>query len=489
MNSNINTLAHEINDVVSKAHDAFKVFSRVNHLKRADFLRAIASEIETLGDNLIDTASAETNLTAARLIGERARTCNQLRLFANYLEKGEFLRISIDKGNPGRQPSPKPDIRKMMTGVGPVVVFGAGNFPLAFSTAGGDTASALAAGCTVVVKAHHGHPATSSLVAGAITRAAQESDMPDNTFQHIENTSYLAGELLVKHPFTKAVGFTGSRQGGMALHRYASERAEPIPVFAEMGSINPTFIFPDILQNQTEQLAAKYAASITLGCGQFCTKPGVIFGVDSAPWEKFIKLLAENILRISTAPMLSENIRDNFIKGVSVREKIEKLESVSKSVSSGRSQSGYLHRCSLNIFESDGLLKEEVFGPYCLLVTCNHLNDYHKVLSMLPGQLTLSLAMSEEDLKTNAAAELFREAQAIAGRLICNDVPTGVEVCNSIIHGGPYPATTDSRFTSVGTDAIFRWLRPICYQNTPEKLLPEELRSDNPLSLPQKWLV
>lgn len=489
MNSNKDILTKEVNEVMSNAHKAFRDFSRVNHFKRADFLRAIASEIEALGDNLIETASAETNLTSARLAGERARTCNQLRLFANYLEKGEFLRISIDKGDPGRQPSPKPDIRKMMTGVGPVVVFGAGNFPLAFSTAGGDTASALAAGCTVVVKAHHGHPATSSLVARAITQAAQKTNMPDYTFQHIENTSYLAGELLVKHPSAKAVGFTGSQLGGMALHKYASERAEPIPVFAEMGSTNPVFIFPAILQNQTKQLAAKYAASITLGCGQFCTKPGVIFGIDSAPWEKFIKLLAENILRISAAPMLSKNIQDNFIKGVSYREKIEKLELVSESISADSSQSGYLHRCSLNIFESDGLLKEEVFGPYCLLVTCNHLNDYHKVLSMLPGQLTLSLAMNEEDLKTDAVGDLLREAQAVAGRLICNDVPTGVEVCESVIHGGPYPATTDSRFTSVGTDAIFRWLRPICYQNTPEELLPEELKSDNPLGLPQKWLI
>ena len=476
-----------IDDVMNNARSAFVFISKTNHLQRAKFLRNIALEIENIGDILLEIASSETNLPLPRLQGERVRTCNQLRMFASFIEKGDFLRVSIDHAQPDRTPLPKADIRRMVKGVGPVIVFGASNFPLAFSTAGGDTASALAAGCSVVVKSHPGHPKTSEMVANAIKKAVSESGMPLHTFQHIDDSSFRAGALLVKHSETKAVGFTGSHSGGMAIHRYASERSEPIPVFAEMGSINPVFLLPQMLMQNTDQLARKYAASITLGSGQFCTKPGVIFGINSPYWERFVEILKTYIDEMSEMAMLNTGIKNSFREKIKERDDCDMLTKLTGMIAHEDLQPGFLYHTDSESFFSNPLLKEEVFGPCALLVSCRDIADYKKMISILPGQLTVSFAVDEQDLKNSDIIELVEMAQQKAGRVICNDMPTGVEVCESIIHGGPYPATTDSRFTSVGTESIYRWLRPVCFQNFPENLLPDELKSSNPLNITQNY--
>lgn len=468
---------------LQQSQAAFVQYRKVSGSSKAFFLDTIAAEIEALGQPLIAKAMEETNLPEARLVGERGRTCNQLRQFAALAKEGSWVDARVDTALPDRAPLPKPDIRKMMIPLGPVVVFGASNFPLAYSTAGVDTASALAAGCSVVLKAHPAHPVTSEMVAEAIARAIDKTGMPKHLFQHVQDSSFEAGKALVQHPFTKAVGFTGSFSGGKALYDYATQRQEPIPVFAEMGSINPVIILPGALQARSEKVAEQYAASITQGVGQFCTNPGLMLSVQSPGLEKFKRELSERMTAIAPGTMLHPGIASNYTKN---RTKALAQKGVSLLAESTENQkenqaSATLATVSGNDFINNPQLVEEVFGPYSLLVTAKTIDELKVAIEKIPGQLTATIIGEEDDLK--AHADLIELVMERAGRVIINGVPTGVEVCPSMQHGGPFPATTDSRFTSVGTDAIKRFVRPVAFQNFPNVLLPAELKEENPLGI------
>jgi len=460
----------------------FQQYRRTDAKSRASFLETIAANIEILGDALIQQASAETNLPAPRLTGERARTTMQLRMFAQMLLEGNWVEASIDTAIPDKNP-PKPDLRKMLIPLGPVVVFGASNFPFAYSTAGGDTASALAAGCPVVVKAHPAHLQTSVMVADAIAKAAQSTGMPAHVFQHITDGSFDAGKQLVEHPATAAVGFTGSFGGGKALFDYAAARKTPIPVFSEMGSINPVVFLPDTILNNAEAVAKQYAGSITLGMGQFCTNPGLLIAMETEGLDRFVQSLSKEIEAVAPAKMLHTGIYKAYgqkmeaalaQKGVSILSRatakpadMEPLPTVAM--------------VEANVFLKDLLLHEEVFGPYSLLVKCKNITELQDVWRSLTGQLTTTLMGTEKDFA--AHADLLQLAESVAGRIVFNGVPTGVEVCPSMVHGGPFPACTDSRFTAVGINAVKRWVRPVCYQNCPQTLLPDALKDGNPLGI------
>lgn len=464
------------------AQEAFLSYRKTSGRDRAAFLRAIAMEIETLGDALIETASRESRLPAARITGERGRTTSQLRMFADLLDEGSWVDARIDTAKPGRTPAPKPDIRKMMFPLGPVVVFGASNFPLAFSTAGGDTASALAAGCPVIVKAHPTHPETSALVADAISRAVGTSGLPPATFQHAVGDIPLA-QSLVAHPLTRAVGFTGSHLAGNTLIDIAHRRQEPIPVFAEMGSVNPQVVLPSALESDITYVATTLAGSITLGVGQFCTNPGLVFVVDSPHTDEFVSSLSKSISESIPAPMLTDRIADQYNIKRSNQLRAKGVDVVATSPTATQSNLGTptVAHVSAHDFVDNPELSDEVFGPFSLLVICKDDKELMTAISSLRGQLTASLWASESDLSKQS--DLFNLLATRVGRLIINGAPTGVEVCPSMHHGGPYPATSDPRFTSVGTDAIKRFVRPIAFQNTPESMLPAELHDANPLAI------
>jgi 2,5-dioxopentanoate dehydrogenase len=471
-----------VNRTVNESQLSFLSYKNFDGKKKAKFLRAIAEEIEALGSELLQTAMQETNLTEARIINERGRTTGHCRMFADLVEEGSWVDARIDTSIPDRMPAPKPDIRKMSVPLGPVVVFGAANFPLAYSTAGGDTISALAAGCPAIVKAHPAHPKTSDLVASAIKKAIEKAGMPQGVFQHLHG-DFEIGQALVKHPLTKAVGFTGSLAGGKALFDLANQRAEPIPVFAEMSSINPVILLPETLHEQAEKTAAALAASITLGVGQFCTNPGLVIAIENNGLKSFIKYLSEAITNSAAGTMLHQGIADNYStksiqalaqKGISIEGKsateVNKGQGAPMVVSVAAAE-----------FLKNPLLSEEVFGPFSLIVKCKDLIELHNVVNHLHGQLTCSVFGSDNEiLKHQSMLNVLIEK---AGRLIMNGVPTGVEVCPSMQHGGPFPSTTDSRFTSVGTDAIKRFVRPVAFQNFPDALLPEELRNENSLKI------
>jgi NADP-dependent aldehyde dehydrogenase len=473
----------EIDEVVQKAQDAFLVFRHTSGKDKANFLRKIAEEIEAIGDELITTASRESNLPEARIIGERGRTTGQLRLFASLLEEGSWVEASIDTAQPDRQPAPKPDIRKMLIPLGVVAVFGASNFPLAFSTAGGDTASALASGCSVIVKAHPAHPQTSELVARAIWKALESANLPREIFGHIYGKSADVGKNLVLHHAVKAVAFTGSFHGGKALFDLANQRKTPIPVFAEMGSINPTFFLPTALKNKAENLANQFAGSITLGGGQFCTKPGVLIGIDNSDLDNFIKHLSYQITQSKPAPMLYEGIAYSYDyqRQILSAQNGVKLEATAESSAEKGQGIPTLTSVYAQEFLKNPTLHEEVFGAFALIVKCRHRGEMEQVAQSLSGQLTATLIGEKDELLTHR--ELIHVLKEIVGRVIINGVPTGVEVCYSMHHGGTFPATTDSRFTSVGVDAIKRFVRPICFQNFPLELLPDELQEGNPLNI------
>jgi len=479
------TLA-EVDAAVQEAHIAFLSFKNFSGKKRAEFLRSIADEIEALGDELVKTAMSETALPEGRIIGERGRTTGHCRMFADYIEEGSWVEARVDTAIPDRAPAPKPDIRKKLVALGPVVVFGAANFPLAYSTAGGDTASALAAGCPVIVKAHPAHSKTSELVAGAIKIAMAKTGMPKGVFQHLHGASFEVGQALVKHPHTKAVGFTGSLVGGKALFDLANKRDTPIPVFAEMSSINPVILLPDSLKKDFEKTAALLAGSITLGVGQFCTNPGLVLGVEGEGLEKFIVLLSAKIKTSLPAEMLHQGIAANYVKRMaeSLAQKGVKLEVQAEAESKvGDKNQGRPTVASVPAAEflKNPTLAEEVFGPFTLIIRCKEMNELNSVMNHLHGQLTSSIIGEESEIAkhTNLTNMLVEKA----GRLIVNGVPTGVEVCPAQNHGGPYPATTDSRFTAVGTDAIKRFARPVAFQNFPDALLPDELKESNPLNI------
>ncbi|HEU5165460.1 MAG TPA: aldehyde dehydrogenase (NADP(+)), partial [Chitinophagaceae bacterium] len=473
---------NEINEAMQQAWNAFHIYRKMSLKQRADFMRAIAIELEACSDELIQTAMQETNLPEARLRGERARTIFQLNSYADACERGEWLEARIDTAIPGKNP-PKPDIRKMLVPLGPVVVFGSSNFPFAYSTAGGDTACAFAAGCPVIIKAHPAHSQTSETVAIAILKAADKCNMPKGIFAHVHGVSFEVGKTLVMHPNTKAVGFTGSFIGGKQLFDWANQRKEPIPVFSEMGSINPVFLLPERLQDAAMDIAKSYAGSITLGVGQFCTNPGLIIGLESMHLDIFVAALKEEIRKTSPGEMLHPGIFKSYVENranVLAQEGVEMI-AVSEKEPIINQGAPTIASASGQAFLNNPVLHKEVFGPYSLIIRCKDMNEMVEVAKHLEGQLTSTLMATETDIKNND--ELVEAVKNICGRFILNGVPTGVEVCLSMHHGGPFPATTDSRFTSVGADGIKRFARPICFQNWPNDLLPDELKDENPLKI------
>ena len=473
---------NEIDVLMQQAWTAFHVYRKMSLKQRADFMRTIAIELEACGDELIQTAMRETNLPEARLRNERGRTIFQLNQYADACERGEWLEARIDTAIPDKN-LPKPDIRKMLVPLGPIIVFGSSNFPFAYSTAGGDTACAFAAGCPVIIKAHPAHPQTSEIVGSVILKAADKCKMPKGIFTHVYGASFEVGKSLVMHPLTKAVGFTGSFIGGKQLFDWASQRKEPIPVFSEMGSINPVFLLPEKLKTSSADIAKMYAGSITLGVGQFCTNPGLIIGIESDDLKSFIHDLGKAIQQIAPGPMLHSGIVKAYKekKGNALLQ--EDVRLVAESETSVNENEGLptIATASGQAFLNNPVLHQEVFGPYSIVIRCKDMNEMIEVAKHTEGQLTATLMASENDIKNND--ELIEAVKNICGRFILNGVPTGVEVCLSMHHGGPFPATTDSRFTSVGADGIKRFARPIAFQNWPNELLPDELKDENPLGI------
>jgi NADP-dependent aldehyde dehydrogenase len=472
----------EIDQVLNTAWQAFHQYRKYSLKDRARFMRTIAAELENAGDELIQTAMQETNLPEARLRGERARTMFQLTSYADACERGEWLEARIDTANPAKTP-PKPDIRKMLIPLGPVVVFGASNFPFAYSTAGGDTACALAAGCPVIVKAHPAHAQTSEMVAQAILKAAAKCNMPNGVFAHVHGASQEVGKALVTHPRTKAVGFTGSYLGGKALFDWANQRKEPIPVFSEMGSVNPVFLFPEKMKQSAVEVAKMYAGSITLGVGQFCTNPGLIFGIEGPELQQFIDTLGNEIKTVNPGTMLHPGIAKNYIENRNKALSQQQVQTIAESNTRPADNQGVptIASATGEAFLNNPVLHQEVFGPYSLVIRCKDRNELLEAVRHLEGQLTATLMATDNDIMNNE--ELVEAVKNICGRFIVNGVPTGVEVCLSMHHGGPFPATTDSRFTSVGADGIKRFARPIAYQNWSDSLLPDELKNGNPLNI------
>jgi 2,5-dioxopentanoate dehydrogenase len=464
---------------VDLAFTAFETFSQLPWTERAFFLREIATQIENTKDKILERYTLESGLPRSRGEVEMTRTLRQLLLFAEEVESGNWTAASIDVADLTSNP-PKPDLRKSSTGIGPVVVFGASNFPLAYSTAGGDTASALAAGCPVIVKAHPMHPGTSELVASAIIRAAQRTGMPEGVFSHLQDDGFEIGKFLVLHPKVKAVGFTGSVRGGRALFDLANSRVEPIPVFAEMGSVNPVIVLSGAQKTQGD-LAAKLVHSVSSGAGQFCTKPGLIF-LQRGEWtEQFLDEVEREILSKAGELMLGPGIFSRF-------ESARKRAISSNGELLGENEVSSINRpypsvlkVSSNEFLRNPDLHEEVFGPFSIIVQCDSIEDIRRCTELLGGQLTASVFCSDEE--TAMLSGLLQLLRTKVGRVIFNGVPTGVTVCPSMQHGGCYPSTTDSRFTAVGIDAMKRFLRPVTYQNLPEELLPEELKDANPLNV------
>ena len=470
----------EIDRAMVAAAQAFPQYRRSSAEQIAGFLESIALKIEALGDELINRAHEETALPAQRLTGERARTVNQLRMFAGVVREGSWVEASIDHAEPERKPVPKPDLRRMLVPLGPVAVFGASNFPLAYSVAGGDTASALAAGCPVVVKGHPAHPGTSELVARAISSAVEEARMPAGVFSLIQGASPSVSLAVVEHPATKAVGFTGSRQGGRTLMDLAAARPEPIPVYAEMGSVNPVFVLPGALGQRAEEFAEGLKQSVTLGVGQFCTSPGLVIGLGGETLERFLARAGELFSAAPPATMLHAGILKSYEQGVDRLERLGPLKASRPAATPDESRtqaSAYLFSTGAAVFLEHKELGEEVFGPATLVVACETIDRLRQVAESLEGSLTATIHGTPDDLREFSWLVSLLENKA--GRLVFNGFPTGVEVCASMQHGGPYPATTDARSSSVGAGAIKRFARPVCYQNFPREALPVELRDEN----------
>jgi 2,5-dioxopentanoate dehydrogenase len=455
----------EVNEAAEAAAGAFYPYSRSAPELRARFLRAIAQGIEGLSSTLIECAARETALAEARLIGERARTCAQLRMFADIAEANQWIDECIDAGDPARTPQPKPTIRSRFVPIGPVVVFGASNFPLAFSVAGGDTASALAVGCPVIVKAHSAHRDTSGLVGQVVSKAAAECGLPKGVFSLLFDVGYEVGVQLVKHPQIMAGAFTGSRSGGIALWRAAQARPQPIPFFAEMSSVNPVFVFPSALAAKASTIATGLHASITGSVGQLCTKPGLVFVVDNADTQAWLDGLAPLLSQSAPGIMLTSAIRAACQRLVDERATIEGVRSVAQAPTPpGSTHVGAaLMGVSLDTFVRTPSLQDEIFGPTSLIVHCSGPKDFLRCAQILEGQLTATVWAEPHELE--AQDEFLWTLEQRAGRLVFNGFPTGVEVGRATVHGGPFPATTDSRFTSVGTHAFARFIRPVAYQN------------------------
>ena len=477
--------AADIERTCALAAAAFDTYRETPLEARAKFLEKIADNILGLGDTLVERAMKETGLPRARIEGERGRTMGQLKLFASVVREGIWMEARHDPAMPDRKPMPRSDLRMRNVPLGPVVVFGASNFPLAFSVAGGDTASALAAGCPVIVKAHHAHPGTSELVGRAIQAAVKECGMPEGTFALLYGSGSKLGTALVADARIKAVGFTGSRGGGTALMKVAQSRAEPIPVYAEMSSINPVLVLPHAMAHRGEAIAKAFVGSLTLGAGQFCTNPGLVLGAEGKDLESFTGKVAENLAGVASQTMLTPGIHQAYSGGV---EKLAKNAAV-KTVARGQAPSGPYNgqaaffSTDAKSFVADHSLRDEVFGSSSVLVRCPDVAAMRGILESLEGQLTITLQMDHEDMAY--AKGLLPVLERKAGRLLVNGFPTGVEVAHAMVHGGPYPSTSDGRSTSVGSYAIYRFLRPVCYQDFPTELLPEALRDGNPLGVPR----
>jgi NADP-dependent aldehyde dehydrogenase len=476
--------AEDVDRATALASTAFADYSRWPAPKRAGLLRRIAELFESESAGIIGRAEQETALPSARLQGETARTCGQLRLFATLIEEGWWVDARIDHGDPARKPVPKPDVRSMLMPLGPVAVFSSSNFPFAFSVAGGDTASALAAGCPVIVKPHQGHLGTSEIVGTLIQQAAKEAGAPEGTFSLLYGPGRDVGVALVKHPRIKAVGFTGSRAGGRALMDAAAARPEPIPVYAEMGSINPVFMMPGALAESAEALATGLHASVTLGVGQFCTNPGLVFVPDSDSTDRFLSKLKDLFTSTPAGTMLTSSICAEYREGLAKFSNIKGVDSLCLThAPTGTNTTGSpaLFTANAECFLSNPLLLDEVFGPSTLVVRCAQMEQTLACARALDGQLTATLHVSPAEVTT--VEELVSILRNKAGRLVWNGFPTGVEVCHAMNHGGPFPATADGRSTSVGTRAIARFARALCFQNFPEAALPPELQETNPLGV------
>lgn len=470
----------EVNAAAQAAASAYPQYRSLSASRRAEFLDAIADELDALGDDFVALVCRETALPAARIQGERGRTSGQMRLFAKVLRRGDFYGARIDRALPERKPLPRPDLRQCRMGLGPVAVFGASNFPLAFSTAGGDTASALAAGCPVVFKAHSGHMVTAECVADAVIRAAEKTNMPKGVFNMIYGGG--VGEWLVKHPAIQAVGFTGSLRGGRALCDMAAARPQPIPVFAEMSSINPVVVMPDALKNRGDAIANELTASVVMGCGQFCTNPGLVIGVRSPEFDAFLEKLVGFMNEQPAQTMLNAGTLSSYGSGLEHLKGHTGISHLAGKAQQGNQAQPQLFKADARLLiEGDPLLQEEVFGPTTVVVEVADKAELMRALQGLHGQLTATLIAEPGDL--TEAADLVALLEQKAGRLLLNGYPTGVEVCDAMVHGGPYPATSDARGTSVGTLAIDRFLRPVCYQNFPDALLPDALKNANPLRI------
>lgn len=473
----------QVDTALKSAEEAFYIFKNTSVSVRAQFLRDCAEEIMNLGDDLVTRITEETGYPKPRGEGERARTCFQLRMFADFIESGDYYDARIDTAIPDRTP-PKPDIRFMNQAIGPVVVFGASNFPLAYSVAGGDTAAALAAGCPVLVKGHSSHPGTCELVAQAMAKAVKKNNLPAGTFSLIMGSGAEVGSKMVLAPAVKAVGFTGSFTGGMALVKLANDREEPIPVFAEMGSVNPIVFLPESLKRSAQTIASGYVASLTLGTGQFCVNPGLALAIDGPELTQFISELKTALAAIPAGVMLNKRICGSFGEGVEKYLAFDGIELIASGQEIADDQ-GFRAQASVmsatgDTFLANPHIHEEIFGPTALLVKCKNKQQLLEIVNQLKGQLTGTLHGTDDEL--SAHADLAEKLRLKVGRLVVNQFPTGVEVCPSMVHGGPFPAASDSRFTAVGTASIHRFLRPVCYQNFPEKLLPEVLHNKNSLN-------
>ena len=469
----------ELDRAAALAASAFPLFSAWEPARRAALLRGVADRLEALGDALGERVTAETGLPAARVVSERGRTCAQLRMFAELIDEGSWVDARIERAQPDRRPVPKPDLRSMQVPLGPVAVFCAGNFPLAYSVAGGDTASALAAGCPVIVMAHPGHPGTAELVAGAVVAAAQAAGAPEGVFSLLHGEGWSTGQALVRHPAVRAAGFTGSRAGGRALMDLAAARPDPIPFYAEMSSVNPVFLLPGAVAVRGPALAEGLHQSVTQGAGQFCTKPGLVFLCDQAESARWVSDLARRLGGTAPAPLLNPGIAANYAQR---RRALGELNGVAGVAVGGGAPDGIacagtpaLFRTTAAAFLAEPAMQAEVFGPCTLLVLCDDEAQMRECAASLEGQLTATVHAEPEEL-----GDWLDWLRPKAGRLIVNGFPTGVEVCHAMVHGGPFPATSDGRTTSVGPQAITRWTRAVCYQNCPGSALPPELRDDNP---------
>ncbi|GAB3480169.1 aldehyde dehydrogenase (NADP(+)) [Marinomonas epiphytica] len=477
--------SEEVKLACDLAELASRPFRNTSLEVRASFLETIASEIESLGESLVIRCMEETGLPQARIEGERARTCGQLRLFAQVVRSGEWLGVRIDPALPERQPLPRADLRYHKIAIGPVAVFGASNFPLAFSVAGGDSAAALAAGCPVVVKAHSAHPGTAELVGKAIQNAVSACNLPEGVFSLLYGSGNTLGQALVTDPRIKAVGFTGSRAGGTALMKLAQNRAEPIPVYAEMSSINPVYLLPSALANRSKELAESFISSLTMGAGQFCTNPGLILSIKGGDLDVFLDYAKKAIESSAAQTMLTPGIYTAYQNGVLSLRNNDKVRCVGTGLTGTQENAcqASLFVTKAEHFLKDERLTEEVFGASSLIVECEDVAQLKLLTSKLEGQLTATLHMDTDDSET--ARSLLPYLEEKAGRIMVNNWPTGVEVCHAMVHGGPFPATSDVRTTSVGSSAIDRFLRPVCYQSIPEELLPEDLKTGSDINIPQ----